>query len=97
MLAVVIVSWNVRELLRPVSLRCGRTWPKARPGARVVVVDNASTDGSAEMVRAEFADTVLIASHHNLGYVKANNLAMRHLGLDKAAPNVEDRRHTSGC
>jgi N-acetylglucosaminyl-diphospho-decaprenol L-rhamnosyltransferase len=90
MLAVVIVSWNVRELLRACLASLRADLAEGAPGARVVVVDNASTDGSAEMVRAEFADTVLIASHHNLGYVKANNLAMRHLGLDKAAPNVED-------
>ena len=89
MLAVVIVSWNVRDLLRACLASLRADLAEGALGARVVVVDNASTDGSAEMVRAEFADTVLIASHHNLGYVRANNLAMRHLGLDKAAPNVE--------
>jgi GT2 family glycosyltransferase len=80
----------VRDLLRACLASLRADLAEGAPGARVVVVDNASTDGSAEMVRAEFADTVLIANHHNLGYVKANNLAMRHLGLDKAVPNVED-------
>ena len=90
MLAVVIVSWNVCDLLRDCLASLRADLAEGAPGARVIVVDNASADGSAEMVRAEFADVSLITCHHNLGYVKANNLAMRHLGLDKAAAEVQD-------
>ena len=81
MLAVIIVSWNVRDLLASclISLRADLT-----EGAQVIVVDNASSDGSAEMVRAEFPEVSLIACSSNIGYVKANNLAMRQLGLDGA-------------
>ncbi|MGI8588271.1 MAG: glycosyltransferase family 2 protein [Chloroflexia bacterium] len=73
--SVVIVSWNVRDLLRA----CLRSLPDAAgPGLSVelLVVDNASRDGSAEMVRAEFPDVRLLAEPENLGYARANNLGI---------------------
>src|SRR5664280_2182118 len=45
-------------------------------GARIWLVDNASRDGTVEMVREEFPDVELIASDENLGFSKANNLAI---------------------
>lgn len=45
--------------------------------AEVYVVDNASADGSAEMVAREFAWAILIRSSRNLGYAAGNNLALR--------------------
>ena len=72
-LTVVIVSWNVRDLLR----RCLNSIlgaPTAAPfGTEIIVVDNASTDGSAEMVRAEFPNVKLIANRENRGFTAANN------------------------
>jgi len=67
-LSVVVVSWNVRDLLR----RCLQS---LRSGVQheIVVVDNNSTDGSAEMVRAEFPDVQLIANAENRGFPAANN------------------------
>lgn len=77
--SIVIVSFNTRDLLREclTSLReeCARL-PKGAT-AEVLVVDNASRDGSAEMVAAEFygpgAPVRLIASNVNLGFGVANN------------------------
>ena len=43
----------------------------------VIVVDNASNDGSQDMVRQEFPDVRLIANTENLGFAKANNQAIR--------------------
>lgn len=43
----------------------------------VIVVDNDSSDGSAEMVREEFSAATLIANKENLGFGKANNQAFR--------------------
>jgi len=43
----------------------------------VIVVDNASNDGSAEMVAAEFPEVNLIRSAQNLGFAKANNLGIK--------------------
>ena len=72
-LSVVIVNWNVRELLR----RCLRSVLASQRlsglAAEVIVVDNASSDGSTEMVKEEFPEVRLIANEENLGFTKANN------------------------
>jgi GT2 family glycosyltransferase len=72
---VAIVSWNTRELLR----RCLESLrPESESGrVDVCVVDNASTDGSPELVRDEFPWVRLIASDENLGFGRAVNLAAR--------------------
>lgn len=74
-LSVIIVNWNTRELLR----NCLRSVYSEPCGVsfETFVVDNASSDGSADMVRAEFSQVQLIANEENLGYSRANNLAMR--------------------
>jgi GT2 family glycosyltransferase len=70
-LSIVIVNWNVRELLRA----CLRSLdPNLH--AEVIVVDNASSDGSVEMVRGEFPTVRLIANGRNLGYGAAINQAV---------------------
>ncbi|HEC34789.1 MAG TPA: glycosyltransferase family 2 protein [Chloroflexi bacterium] len=70
-LSVVIVNWNVRELLR----RCLHSILPNLPTCQleIIVVDNASTDGSVEMVRAEFPSVHLIANADNRGFPAANN------------------------
>jgi N-acetylglucosaminyl-diphospho-decaprenol L-rhamnosyltransferase len=78
-LGIVIVNWNTRDLLRD----CLHSVAAAQGtlSIRVIVVDNASTDGSAAMVRAEFPQVELIASPTNDGFVSANNLGLRTLGF----------------
>jgi N-acetylglucosaminyl-diphospho-decaprenol L-rhamnosyltransferase len=73
-LSIVIVSWNVRDLLRQ-CLRSIFTSAQLKdsPTCEVIVVDNVSTDGTTEMVRAEFPDVHLIVNEENLGYPGANN------------------------
>ena len=73
MLSVLIVNWNTRDLLRA-CLASLRAHPAAE-GMETIVVDNASADGSAEMVRAEFPGVDLVASPVNTGYARGNNLA----------------------
>ncbi len=90
-LTVVIVSWNVREHLR----RCLTSIQHAPTHDLTVetwVVDNASTDGTPEMVRDAFPWVHLIASDENLGFAAANNLALRRMGfpLDGPAPATAD-------
>jgi hypothetical protein len=87
-LTIVIVSWNVRDLLR----RCLTSVSEIGDGPadgeglgdgsqpsiprilfELVVVDNASTDGSQEMIRAEFPQAHLIANENNRGFTAANN------------------------
>jgi N-acetylglucosaminyl-diphospho-decaprenol L-rhamnosyltransferase len=74
-LCIVIVNYNTRDLLRD----CLRSVfaSQAVPSVETWVVDNASGDGSAEMVRAEFPQARLIANKDNRGYAAANNLALR--------------------
>src|SRR6478609_674682 len=69
---VAIVSWNTRDLLR----RCLESFaPEAERGrCDVWVVDNASSDASAEMVREEFPWVQLVASGENLGFGPAINM-----------------------
>ena len=78
-LGVVILNWNTRDLLRA----CLRSVFAARGPATfsVCVVDNASTDGSAAMVRAEFPDAHVLESPVNGGYAAGNNLGLRALGF----------------
>jgi GT2 family glycosyltransferase len=70
-LSIVIVSWNVRDLLR----QCLRSIPSDLQTCKleIIVVDNVSTDGSAEMVRTEFPDARLIVNTENRGFPAANN------------------------
>ncbi len=84
-LAIVIVNYNVSALLR----RCLQSVFAAQGDLRlgVCVVDNASTDDSVAMIRAEFSELSLIANPSNLGYPAANNQGLRQLGvLHNAAP-----------
>jgi N-acetylglucosaminyl-diphospho-decaprenol L-rhamnosyltransferase len=69
-LSVVIVSWNVRDLLR----QCLSTVANPSPlNLEVIVVDNASADDSVDMLRAEFPAVQLRVNPDNLGFPAANN------------------------
>jgi len=90
-LSIVIVNWNVRDLLRrclqsilvraiPLAGASG-AWQFGLGGQRafsgeILVIDSASTDDSAYMVRQEFPEVRLFASPTNLGYTGGNNLGM---------------------
>ncbi len=80
-LAIVIVSWNVRDLLRDCLRSCLDDLQRSGLQGRIVVVDSASSDGTPAMVREEFGAVELIASDDNIGFVKGNNLALRRLGF----------------
>lgn len=72
--SVCIVSFNTRDLLRTClrSLAAATTCP-----VEVILVDNASADGSAEMVAREFPGVRLVRSASNVGFAAAANVAMR--------------------
>ncbi|MBN1920925.1 MAG: glycosyltransferase family 2 protein [Anaerolineae bacterium] len=72
LLTIIIVSWNVRELLKRALASIAASWG-AHPGLEVIVVDNASTDDSVAMLHAEFPHITVIANTENLGFTKANN------------------------
>jgi GT2 family glycosyltransferase len=74
-LSIVIVSWNVRDMLRD----CLRSIEQQNTGgwAEVVLVDNASSDSTCEMVHQEFPWVRLIDNPRNLGFAPGNNLALQ--------------------
>ena len=89
-LGIVIVSWNVRDLLE----RClASLMPELGPDDRVVVVDNASSDDTVAMLGRAFPDVLLIANEANQGFTSGNNQGFEALGVtgtDLAAPRPPD-------
>jgi hypothetical protein len=88
-LTIVIVSWNVRDLLAVCLASVYADLARSGLEAQVWVVDNASSDGSPEMVRARFPQANLIANSHNPGFAAANNQAMRQVIPLTPAPSPE--------
>ncbi len=74
-LSVIIASWNTRDILRDCLASVQRHL--AAVEHEVIVVDNASEDGSADMVAAEFPAVRLVRNAENVGFGRANNQAMR--------------------
>lgn len=78
-LSIVIISWNVRELLR-LCLDSIQESLRGEKGegllVETIIFDNGSTDGSADMVREDFPRVHLMESEVNLGFTKGNNLAI---------------------
>jgi GT2 family glycosyltransferase len=74
-LSVIVVSWNTRELSRA-CLQSIRGHLQSVPH-EVIVVDNASADGTAEMIASEFPEVRFIRNTDNVGFGVANNQAMR--------------------
>ncbi len=73
-LSIIIVNWNVRELLRA-CLRSIFT-QAGKLDLEVIVVDSASSDGSAAMVAEEFPQAVLLAQTENVGFPRGNNIGL---------------------
>lgn len=71
--SILVVSFNTKDETLE-ALRSVVAETRAVP-YEIIVIDNASKDGSAAAIRAEFPDIRLIASGQNLGFGKANNLA----------------------
>ena len=74
--AIVLLNWNQPEH----TLACLRSLGELDyPNVSVTVVDNGSTDGSPDLIRAQFPQVTLIENGRNLGFAGGNNLALRHL------------------
>jgi len=87
-IAIVVVSYNTKDLLRDCLSSVVKS--NLKVAYAVCVVDNSSTDGSAEMVRVEFPQVELITLSSNVGYSKANNIGLRWFGFNQDAPITED-------
>lgn len=72
-LSIIIVSWNVRELLQ----NCLRSvLAETNLTLQIIVVDSASTDGSPEMIAEQFPQVELVACQENVGFPGGNNLGL---------------------
>lgn len=83
---VVIVSYNSGAVLGD----CLRSLEGCRLPLRLVVVDNASTDASAALVRSQAPTARLAVQEHNRGFAAANNIGLRLLGFGAAGPEPPD-------
>lgn len=80
-LAIIIVSWNVCDLLLDALRTLYEDLAESNLNATVIVVDNASSDNSVEAVREHFPQVKLLASEENHGFAGGNNLGIAYLGF----------------
>jgi GT2 family glycosyltransferase len=73
--SIIVLNYNTREL----TLRCLESFAPAlnRRGWQIIVIDNGSSDGSAEAVQAQFSFAEIVRSERNLGFAGGNNLGLR--------------------
>ena len=74
-LSIIIVNYNVKEFLQNLLHSISKSSIKINH--EIIIIDNASNDGSVEFIREKFPEVALIASKTNLGFSKANNIGMR--------------------
>src|SRR5579859_4011712 len=87
-LAVVIVTWNIRDLALDTLRTLCVDLQSSVLDSRVIVVDNASSDGTPDAIRQQFPAVTLLAQSQNLGFAAGNNVALRALGYcDQPTPN----------
>ncbi len=74
-LSIIIISYNTKDLLR----KCLQSIEKAINdySYEIIVVDNASKDGTIEMIKNEFPQVHLIINNENIGFAKANNYGIQ--------------------
>ncbi|MDZ7377651.1 MAG: glycosyltransferase family 2 protein [candidate division KSB1 bacterium] len=75
-LSIIIVNWNTKEHLARCLDSIFQNWPSHQ--TEIIVVDNGSTDGSADMVKNNYPEVKLIANYQNLGFARANNIGINH-------------------
>ena len=73
-ISIIIINWNTKDLL----LNCLKSIKdrEAKYEMEIIVVDNASTDGSPEAVKSQFPNVKLIVNNNNLGFAKGNNIGI---------------------
>lgn len=94
-LSIIIVNWNTRDYLEK-CLESIQAHP-ASAVQEVIVVDNASADGSAQMVQERFPHVTLIRNSENAGYAMANNQAIELSNADFVLLLNPDTQITSGA
>lgn len=72
-LSIIILSYNTKDI----TDECLRRLQKAGNEAQIIVLDNASSDGSVEMIKQKYPEVELIESRENTGYSRGNNIALK--------------------
>ena len=85
-LSIVIVTWKARDFLR----QCLKSVEKGiqETPREIIVVDNASRDGTPDMVGGEFPKVRLVLNEKNLGFAKACNVALRVILAERRADAI---------
>ena len=76
-LSIVIVSWNVADLLADCLESIARSQSGSTLSIETIVVDSASRDDTVAMLRRRFTDVRLLAQSENVGFVRGNNLGLQ--------------------
>src|ERR1017187_10230241 len=93
--SIIIVSWNARDYLK----QCLESLTPAvcRYPMEIIVVDNASSDGSPEMVEGSFPHVRLIRNSANLGFARGNNLGVESSNGQYLCPINSDVKVLPDC
>jgi len=93
--SVVIVVWNAKayvlECLESLIQHCSGAYTE------VIIVDNASTDGTPELIERRFPEFTIIRNTENLGFAKANNIGIQHTTGEYVCLVNSDVKFTSDC
>jgi GT2 family glycosyltransferase len=74
-LSIIIVNYNVKEFLQ--NLLHSISKAAQRISHEIIIIDNGSDDGSVELIQQKFSKVKLIVNNENLGFGRANNIAMK--------------------
>lgn len=88
-IAVVIVTWNNQDIIGNALQSLLDDLQTTTLAYQVWVVDSASSDETVGLIRTNFPDVHLIACDENIGFSRANNLAMREIGFEHDKPATE--------
>lgn len=78
-LSIIILSYNTKALIKD-CLKFLKEAEKRIEKCEVIVVDNASSDDSVEMIKKDFPEVKLIENKENMGYAKGNNIGLKKAG-----------------
>lgn len=98
-LSVIIVSWNVRDLLDKCldSLRQAQTTAGNALSLEIIVVDSASDDGSAALALEKYPSVALLPQRENIGFTRGNNIGLNHARGDYLLLLNPDTEVSSGA
>ena len=77
-LSIIIVNYNTKALLEQTIISILETTHDI--SYEIIVVDNASVDGSYEMIKSNYKNVIVVRNENNLGFSKANNIGISHAG-----------------